>query len=401
MSGTVECVIEKLVHGGDGLARVEGGDGRKLALFVSGVLAGERVSVAIEPARHGRQPARLLRVLEPSPDRVAPGCEYFSRCGGCQWQHIRPEAQREAKKAILLESLARLGQLAWSGPVEVHAGEPWSYRSRIRLQVTAAGRAGYFEAHSHRVLPVSHCPIASPRLNEALGTLTSPAAVAALASATTNGAAAGTMEIELATDERDAGLTALGAPAAALAADAELLYTCGAHRYRVSPGAFFQVNRYLTPALVAAAVGEAKGERAIDLFSGVGLFALPLADHLAEVEAVEAHPGTFADLQFNCAAAGNRIRPVHADALAYLRTGGTTADLVVADPPRSGLGGAACAALLARAPARIHLVACDPASLARDLATLVKGGYEIESLQLFDLFPQTWHLETVAHLRRR
>lgn len=375
MAQTLEVTIEKLVNGGEGLARLPAdARGRREVIFVPFTLPGERVRVE----REGRR-VRLIEILEPSPERIAPGCEYFGRCGGCQLQHISAAQQLALKRSILLETLQRTGGVVWEGAVQEHAAEPWGYRNRVRLQAQPGVGTGYYEAGSHRVLPVTHCPIASAAINQE---------IAELAAAPVSERA----EIELAADNRDGGLHE----------DAPLAFTVAGRSYRVSPGAFFQVNRYLAEAMVAVVTAGEQGEAALDLFSGVGLFAVPLTETFARVEAVEANPVAAKDLRHNLAAARTAAVTVAAmPALTYLRErSGTAVDLLVADPPRAGLGPELTAAIIALAPARLHLVSCDPATLGRDLRQLLAADYDIGEMHLLDLFPQTAHIETVVKLRR-
>lgn len=376
MGAVTELRIEKLVYGGEGLARLPSQDGRRQAVFVPFTIPGECVRAELAPAAGGRIVARLLKVLEPSPDRVLPACEYFGRCGGCQLQHIRPEHQLELKRGILLETLQRTGGVRWDGAVGLHAAEPWGYRNRIRLQAVPGVGVGYFQHQSRRVQPITNCPIASPALNLGLARL-------AARPPSRRG------EIELAVDNEDCGLEE----------DAPLEFAVSGYRYRVSSGAFFQVNRFLAVELIAAALGEETGKTAVDLYSGVGLFALPLAARFQQVEAVESDPAAVADLRHN--AAGLPITVAAATALDYLRSRAPApVDLLVADPPRAGLGPDLVAALLAMAPRLLHLVSCDPATLGRDLRLLLAGGYRVTSLELFDLFPQTYHVEAVVRMIR-
>lgn len=376
MTKTVELTIEKLVHGGEGLARLPpDASGRREAVFVPFTLPGERVRVELEPRRRGRRTARLVEVLEPAAERIAPGCEYFGRCGGCQLQHTTAEHQLALKRGILLETLQRTGGIAWEGPLQVHAAEAWGYRNRIRVQAIPGVGVGYYMANQRRMLPITHCPIASPALNQGLGQLAAEGAHRR-------------EEVELAVDNQDRGLEE----------DAPLEFAVARWRYRVSPGAFFQVNRFLSEELVAVVTGGERGATALDLFSGVGLFALPLTESFARVEAVEAHPEAVRDLRHNLRLAAGAEAFADA-ALDYLRQRSAGAvDLAVADPPRAGLGPELTAALIALAPRKLHLVSCDPATLGRDLRQLTGEGYRIASLDLFDLFPQTAHLETVVKL---
>ncbi|MGN6593822.1 MAG: class I SAM-dependent RNA methyltransferase, partial [Terriglobales bacterium] len=233
MTETVELKIEKLVHGGEGLARLPPeASGRREAVFVPFTLPGERVRVELEPRRRGRRTARLVEVLEPAPERIAPGCEYFGRCGGCQLQHTTAEHQLALKRGILLETLQRTGGIAWEGPVQVHAAEAWGYRNRIRVQAIPGVGVGYYMANQRRMLPITHCPIASPALNQGLGQLAAEGAHRR-------------EEVELAVDNQDRGLEE----------DAPLEFAVARWRYRVSPGAFFQVNRFLSEELVAVVTG--------------------------------------------------------------------------------------------------------------------------------------------------
>lgn len=456
---TAELEIEKVIHGGDGLSRWPGGK----AAFVPFTLPGERVRAEREQERPGFVRARAAEILRPAPERIAPGCEYFFRCGGCQMQHASAEAQLRLKEAALRETLARLGGISWPGPIAVHGSPPWGYRNRIRLHWGTEG-LGYRLRDSHAVIAVTHCPIASPALNAAL------AAVAALPAPET------AVEIELAADAADAAIlaevrssrtggrehrsrqpgdpmSAGGRPLLAVEAQpqrptgaskigrlsrfaASLLeriphcvsaavgtadarssagpvvvagaghfsYAVGGRDFRVSHGAFFQVNRFLLAALAAAVVRDAAGqplagERAADLFSGVGLFALALADRFPRVSAAEQDPVAAADLRHNASASSGL--EVHAmDAGRFLRRWRGPLDLLVVDPPRAGLGTALTAAVAAAAPRRLHYLSCDPATLARDLQQLTAAGFAIASIEMFDLFPQTFHLETLVRLRR-
>lgn len=429
----VDVTIEKLVYGGDGLARLQtpGDAGRGKTVLIPDVLPGERVRIVLEEESRNWARGRVVEQLESSPLRITPGCEYFGRCGGCQWQYAETTTQLEWKEQILRETLRRTGRIDWSGPVHRHAAAGWEYRNRVRLRFVRGEsreggettvQAGYYERNSHRLLPVTHCPISSPRLNEAIGVLTHLPAPPATA-----------REVELSADLDDQHLTALflfeqmtveaqmyaaqaatilpaGAsvaitePEAApqvVTGDGYFTNTVGAHPYRVSAGAFFQVNRFLVQEMVEAVTGGQQGKLAIDLFAGVGLFTLPLAQTFERVVAVEAHPVAVEDLRCNTLALSD-VEVSGRAVLDWLRRRGASEspDLVVADPPRTGLGTAVTDWLVARRPARIHAVSCDPATLARDLQPLLAGGYTIEQIHLFDLFPQTYHIETVVQLTR-
>jgi 23S rRNA (uracil1939-C5)-methyltransferase len=384
-----EATIEKWVYGGAGLARTD--RGVVLAPFT---MPGEVVRV-----ESGKPPnATLLEVVQPSPDRIQAPCPIFGVCGGCQYQHAPYEFQLARKVEILREQLLRIGKLRWDGEIGVISGPPYGYRSRAQFHL-ARGRIGYLAAGSHELVPVDgECPIASPRLNQGLEILRRnlrdprfPRFVHSL---------------ELFTNETDLQVNVLESdrPVARwfyewCGSTEALDYALSFATFRVSPRSFFQVNRFLVEPLVEAALPEDGGGTALDLFAGVGLFTVPLARMFRGVTAVEAGGSAHRDLVFNAQRAGVSIDCRNArveDHLARLEGG---PDFLLADPPRAGLGKAVTAHLERLRPERIAIISCDPATLARDLAGL--GAYRVSRLTLVDLFPQTYHLEAVAHLVRK
>ena len=389
--------VEKLVYGGDGLARL---DGR--VVFAPFVLPGERVRVRAEREKPGLIHAGTEEILQPSAARMAAPCPVFGSCGGCHYQHAGYAGQLEFKRAILEEELRRLGKIAPPGEIQAIAGEPWGYRNRVQLRVEN-GRLGYLAMRSHTLCPVAQCPIASPRLNQAIDTLNGmlrdprwPRMV---------------RSIELFTDETHVQLNVLETdrPVARRFFDwcvenipgmveGALDYN---GRYRVSRGSFFQVNRFLLDRLVETAIAGAEGDAAFDLYAGVGLFAPALASRFARVTAVESGSGAARDLQFNAERASLANVRVEARLVEeFLQEQDRPADFVLLDPPRAGIGKAVVRRLAELRPRQVAIVACDPATLARDLAGLVAGGYEIVRMVMVDLFPQTYHLEAIAFLRR-
>lgn len=419
--------IEKSVYGGSGLARADG-----KAIFVPLSLPGEVVEAAITQDKGGFANAELQSVLEVSPARTAPACPNFGRCGGCHYQHAAYAAQVELKLAILRESLDRAHVQDVPAITPVTA-DPLGYRNRIRLHV---GRnpfsLGYKIRNSHENLPVDSCPIAAPVLQRALRTLSHDCARLDFLRFVT--------EVELFTDEAESALLlSLWTERSGISANAceemlhslrqilpelqglgifavekarrvsrllaqagsdSLLYAAGQHNYRVSLGSFFQVNRFLIDPLVQLVTEGETGTRAWDLYAGVGLFSLALANSFAEVTAVESSSSATRDLRDNLR--GTPAHIVASDTTAFLRQAEArrlaVPDLVVVDPPRTGLGGDVTDALIKLRARKITYVSCDPATLSRDLATLVQSGYRLVKMHLLDLFPQTFHLETVTHL---
>jgi 23S rRNA (uracil1939-C5)-methyltransferase len=435
--------IEKLIYGGDGLARTPAGaDGRSMAVFVPFVLPGERVEAEIRQEKPGFARGSLTQVIEASPDRVEARCPYFRQCGGCHYQHIPYQRQLEFKAAILRETLQRIAKIDLTSEICLHASPPWNYRNRTRLQVRTGPEfaLGYFRLGSHEFLPVRECPISSPLLNRVmarlleLGGLNCPTAVE---------------EIELFADAADERLLAWAfcgreadhrdllrwaealerelpeisgvtffssrrrfedeAPsnqkALAQSGAKAIRYRTQNYEYQVSAGAFFQVNRYLVDELVSVVTGNASGDVALDLYAGVGLFSAALARNFHHIFGVEASQTSHSDLVQNVPA---NVKAVGARTEDYLRSDylrnrpvRKRPDLVVLlDPPRTGAGKAVIRSLVELGALRVRYVSCDPATLARDTAPLLAAGYHIEEAHLFDLFPESFHIESVLLLAR-
>ncbi len=421
----MDITIEKLIYGGEGLGHHDGS-----TVFVPFVLPAERVSA--EPVEQKKKfvRARMERVLDPSPERVVPRCPHFGVCGGCDYQHAPYESQLRYKAAILRETLGRIGRIEWPGEIKEHASPPWGYRNRAQWKVRSIENSagvgklaiGYFRAGSTALCDVEDCQILSPLLLKTLLAL--------------RGAlAAGKLPRELREIEAFAGdskllLTATFArfPKKAedvvklfreLAPEIESLvfhdpgrdrmeldgpgfldYQSGATTYRVGHFSFFQVNRFLADDLAREVTENEEGKLALDLFAGVGLFSISLAKKFSHVLAVESNPAASRDLESNArTSTGIEIRT--ADVAQFLAKYKGKPDLIVLDPPRAGLAPNDAKNLLRIAPERITYVSCEPPTLARDLAALTGGGYEITAIHLFDLFPQTFHMEAVVRLRRK
>jgi 23S rRNA (uracil1939-C5)-methyltransferase len=436
----LDITIEKLIYGGDGLAHHEGA-----TVFVPLVLPAERV--AVEPVEQKKKfvRGRVERILSAAPERVGARCPHFGVCGGCDYQHIAYEAQLKFKSEILRETLRRIGKIEWAGEITAHESQPWAYRNRLQWKVrpleiagddeaaasenVADGGAklgiGYFRANSTALCAVEDCSIISPLLLKALLSLRAALAAGALPR--------GLREIEAFVDAADARLlltaTFAGFPSRA-AAHAEpfrrvvpeiasllfhdpshdrmelygpgfLEYEAGGISYRVGHFSFFQVNRFLVEKLAQEVVEREEGGRlALDLFAGVGLFSIPLARKFARVLAVESNPAAARDLETNMRGQGS-IEVRSAEVEQFLKRNKERPELVVVDPPRAGMTPESVERLGRLRPERITYVSCEPPTLARDLALFVKAGYECAEVHLFDLFPQTFHMETVVRLRRR
>jgi 23S rRNA (uracil1939-C5)-methyltransferase len=371
--------IEKLVYGGDGLARLDG-----KVVLVPYVLPGEVVRAEIHRSKNDLFRGHVLELITPSPSRVQPTCPYFLRCGGCQYQHINYPAQVEQKRAILREVLRRVGKIEFEREIQVVAGEPWHYRNRIQLHL-GRGAVGYFEHGSHKLCPIDHCPIASPALNGVIPGLTVQA----------------TATVELFTNEADVQVNVLDrVPRPALEA-LQAIGVTGPIEYadfEVSRNSFFQVNRFLIDRMIECAVADCEGEVAVDLYAGVGLFAANLGQRFGRVIAVESSRSAFRDLEANIQRRNLAVVAENKPAEEFLASCEARPDLILADPPRSGLGKQVVKELARIGAPRVTIVSCDPATLARDLRELLAGGYRLDAITLVDLFPQTFHIESVVHL---
>jgi len=416
--------IEKPVYGGAFLARVEG-----KAVFVPLALPGERVRVRTVEEKRGYASAEAEEIVAAAAERVAPACRHFGACGGCQYQHADYAAQIGFKQAILRETLERGGVRA-PQEMAVLAGKPWAYRNRIRLAFDAEGHAGYRGRRSHALVRIAECPIAAPLLVRAVRAAgeiarelrlgSGPSEIALFCDAKETALLANVMVagggkrwfegfaralaeripevkgLELATE----GGTGQAPRSVAQWGASSLLYRAAGFDYRVDQGAFFQVNRWLVDELAKCVTGGHDGGLAWDLFAGVGLFARRLAKQFDRVVAVESAPAAIAALAHNLR--GTSATAVKAATCDFLRATGKRErpDLIVVDPPRTGLGTETTALLGQIAATALKYVSCDPATLARDLRALVGAGYSIQRITLADLFPQTFHLETVVELRR-
>ena len=425
----MRLIIEKLVYGGDGLARLpadEHGPGK--AVFAPFVLAAEEIEASLLEQKPGFARARAEQILQPSPYRVPPPCPYFQRCGGCHYQHASYEHQLEIKAAILKENLRRIAKLELPIDLSIRPSPALNYRNRTRLRVqTSEFALGYYKFGSHELLPVEQCPISSPLINRAIGGFWELGRAGKLP--------AGIQEIEFFANDDDSQLLAeayvtsdedgitrwaeevrSGLPEVAgmvvfrnamragmqperlaVSGAAEINYQTTRANYRVSAGSFFQTNRHLTDELVEIVTQGRSGRTALDLYAGVGLFSSVLNREFERVIAVESSPTSHADLLYN---SPSNVKAVRATTEQYLNKfgGKLKIDLVVVDPPRSGLGEGVIRGLVALGAPRITYVSCDPATLARDLRALTSGGYRLEKAHLVDLFPQTYHLESVFQL---
>ncbi|HUK91246.1 MAG TPA: class I SAM-dependent RNA methyltransferase [Blastocatellia bacterium] len=437
VGAVIQVQTERLAYQGGAVARHEG-----LAIFIPLAAPGESLRVRIVEIKKNFARAEIEEILVPSAVRREPVCQYFGDCGGCQLQHITYAAQLSAKASFVSDSLARVGRISWTRPIEVRSADEFGYRSRAQVKVErlngesplgkpvqegesgerysesgveqgqatqsrelASGlvahglRIGFNRAGSHSVCDVVSCPILTPKLNLALGAVRS--ALEATSGAWLQEGSDIQDEFELAAG--DHGVSS--APAVAGMTSRRVEQTVGGMKYLFGPRTFFQSNPLLLEDLVNAVTEEESGHLAVDLYAGVGLFSARLAKQFGRVLAVESDPEAVVFGRKNMTRNGlSNVEYLSQRADAWTRrylAGSSSArrpipDLIVLDPPRAGASALVDDLIKMRAP-RITYVSCDPVTLSRDLSRLTPS-YRIKEIVAFDLFPQTYHVETIAKL---
>lgn len=380
----LEVEVERILPGGMGLAHAGG-----KTVFVSLAAPGDRLRVRVEREQGNVLFASIEEIVAPSPLRIEPPCPYFGRCGGCDFQQLTYEAQLIAKAEIIRDCLRRIARLE-SVPDFVVTPSPdnWRYRMRAMWQIDREQRAiGYYERGSRRVCDVVDCAVLRPALQEKLEEVRATE---------WRQFPEGLKHLDVVQGENGVSF----APEFAGFHTSELSLTVRGEVYQFNAEAFFQINPSLLEPLIDFALGDASGESVLDLYCGVGLFTLPLARRFKNVVGVEANSAAvrFARRNLQNAELAN-ARVITATVTDWFRTGPVgPVDFVLLDPPRAGAESVVIKGIVDLRPGAISYVSCDPATLARDLKKLIAGGYAIDSIAAFDLFPQTHHVETVVRL---
>jgi 23S rRNA (uracil1939-C5)-methyltransferase len=429
---TLTLAIESLAFGGDAVAHAE--DGR--TVFVAGACPGDSVVAEVVEDRGRFLRARLVEVLEPSDERRTPPCPHFGECGGCQWQHVSHACQVDSKKRAVTDALRRIGGIEEPHVLDVVvAGQAYGYRNRTELTVDTDSRGGlvlgFVAAGTDHTVPIDRCMLmpervrAHPRaLAGALRFLSRGRSLDLLRVAVRSAANTSDVSVDLWADTgpfpRSAAARTLASAARfdtltrvlvkgpvkardvsgveVLAGKGYLRERLAGFEYRVSAPSFFQVNTPVAErmvALVLEEIGASGDDVVLDVYAGVGTFTLPLASIANEVVAIESSGHAIRDLRANLETAGLDAEVAPGDAARALADVGD-ADLAVVDPPRGGLTPDALDALASCAPRRVVYVSCDPTTLARDAARLRAHGYALTRATPVDMFPQTFHVETVA-----
>ena len=397
----MEVTIERILPGGRGLAHAEG-----KTIMVALASPGDHLRVRVDRVKGNVSFASIEEIIEPSPHRVEPPCPYFGRCGGCDFQQLSYQAQLEAKVEIIRDCLRRLGGIENVPEVQITpAPNAWHYRSRAQWQYDAIRqRLGYFESGSRHVCDAAECAVLAPELQQTL-----------------EGLRERMRDGSLPEDVRDFRAVVGDNDQVSIAPSVgsrNITRTIHGETYRLNAESFFQANADLFPQLIDTAIGEASGERAVELYCGVGLFTLPLARRFKNVVGVESDTAAASFARDNLANAGlSNAEVANQDVGRWLEKNTECDDLsplsqkrrqvaalqsppdfLLLDPPRTGAESRIIAGILKLMPQRISYVSCDPATLARDLKKLIAGGYHLDTITAFDMFPQTHHVETVVHL---
>jgi 23S rRNA (uracil1939-C5)-methyltransferase len=423
---TLEVTVEKGVYRGLGLARHEG-----QVVFVPRGRPGDRLRVRVDSVTRGYVRAVAEAVLAPGPGQRDAPCPFFDAgCGGCAYQHIDYATQLVLKEAVLQDALRRAG-VPWDAPIPVRPSpaEGWRTRATLHFRDSHDGLClGFHEEGTRRLVPVERClqlsaamTLAATSLRDALSghpewrgqvqdlelaeSLDGPGLVASLATGLDPGAAAALARLA----DAAPGLTGFGVAAGrgrrrrflSLSGDPHVVSTVHGERLRAHVESFFQANRFLAGDLVQAVEDAVPADRPVlDLYAGVGLFAVPLGRRSPEVRGLEVAPSAVADARANAESARlSHVRVQQGDVEAGLTSLRPRDDeVVVLDPPRTGAGTSVVARIAGRRPPVVVYVSCDPPTLGRDLHTFAEAGYRAQSVRAFDLFPETFHLETVVTL---
>ena len=412
MAEKVRIQIDKLVYGGDGIGRLP--DGR--AVFVPFTLPREVVELQIVQEGKKFARGRLINLLEAAPERIQPRCKHFGTCGGCHYQHIPYDAQLQAKLAILQDQMDRLGGFS-ALPISgiTSSPSPWNYRNQVQFHPAPEGGLGFIDIEGKSVVPIQECHLPTEGIN-ALWPQIDLGAEVGLTRITLREDSFGELMLVLEGNDEFGPELCLDLPISVcylkldgssltLAGQDQLTYQILGRQLSLSPESFFQVNLKVAEKMVEHVLAHLPQKPALntlELYAGAGLFSLFLAEHSRELIAIESSPSACFDFANNLDSYDNvrlyegpveQVLPALMDELPSL-------DLVLLDPPRAGLHPRARESLEKLSSEHIVYISCDPSTLARDLKRLCAAGYKLEDLHLFDMFPQTYHLETMAILQR-
>jgi 23S rRNA (uracil1939-C5)-methyltransferase len=406
MTSTVDVRIDNLAYGGDALGRLA--DGR--VVFVPYAIPGElaRLRLVEEKPHHAR--AVLVEVLEASPDRVEPRCQHFKTCGGCHYQQMNYPIQLKAKAAILREQLERIGGLKDIPAVEVEAApEPWYYRNHIQFHLTHEGKLGFQRAHSNQPFAIRECHLPEVAINQLWPQVEIEPMPGLERISLRLGADADRMlllegsipqPLDFNIEDLAISVVQVGPSGNVVLAGSDyLVMEISGRHFMVSATSFFQVNTLQAQAMVKHLTEHLSLDEemtVLDVYCGVGLFSAFLAPKVKRLVGIEISPGACEDFTTNLDEFEN-VELYEASAEDVLGNVVFNPDIIIMDPTRAGLGGKTVEGIIAQGAAQLAYVSCDPATLARDSKQLSAGGYSLVKVTLFDMFPQTYHIESISY----
>jgi 23S rRNA (uracil1939-C5)-methyltransferase len=396
--------FEKLIYGGDALGRLP--DGR--AVFIPFGIPGETVHARIIEEKRGHVRAELADILEASPGRNEARCKHFGICGGCHYQHLSYLEQQKVKTGILLDQLMRIGKIK-NPPVDnlVPSPKEWNYRNHIQFHLTRPGKLGFVEALSPNILPIQECHLPEARLNSLWPSLEFDPGLDLERVSLRQGMDEQVMVIlestraDMPALELEADLSVVhttGEDSIVMAGDDHLLMQVNGRNFHVSSESFFQVNTAVAGLMadhLLAQLPVSTFTNMLDVYCGVGFFSAFFAARVGRLIGIESSPSACEDFSINLDEFEN-VELFEAPAEQVLPALDVSPDVVIVDPPRAGLDKRVLEAIVALAPDHLAYVSCDPSTLARDASRLIAGGYRLKQVTPFDLFPQTYHIESIS-----
>lgn len=396
--------FDKYSYGGESFGRLAD----KRAIFVPFTLPGEKARVRLLEGKKGYARGEVMEILEPSPDRIKPRCPHFGACGGCHYQHIPYEVQLKAKAEILRDQLVRIGKFS-DPPVQPIAAcpHPWNYRNQVQFHLTPEGKIGFQAPRSHEVIPIQECHLPEEPINT-IWPLLDMAPIPGLDRLSVRAGAGEDVlvvlessdpePVELVVDLRISVVHSGPGGSLVLAGDDFIDIEVSGRPFQVSAGSFFQVNTSMAGLMVQHILENLpipEEATLIDAYCGVGLFSAFLAPHVERLIGIETSAAACQDYGVNLDEYDHvelYEAPV-GDVLPALKV---KPDVILVDPPRSGLDRSSLDGILSLAPESLVYVSCDPATLSRDAHRLNEGGYNLKQITPFDLFPQTYHIESIS-----
>jgi 23S rRNA (uracil1939-C5)-methyltransferase len=404
---TFDLRLEKLTYGGDALGRLE--DGR--AVFVPFGLPGERVRVRLTEEKRNFARGELVEILEASPKRITPRCKHFGVCGGCHYQHFPYEEQLKAKREILRDQLTRIGKIE-NPPVQemVASLSPWNYRNHVQFHLTEDGKLGYARAQASTIFAIEECHLPEgflngiwpqlefePETNIERVSLRAGKDHDSMLILESNSPESPELEIEACISVAHV----FEENAVVIAGNDHIVISVLGRDFRVSAASFFQVNTAMAEKMVNHLIANLPVTQStlLDVYCGAGLFSAFFAPRCERVIGIESSPAACEDFAFNLDEFDNveLYEGLTEDVIPYLEV---KPDIILLDPPRAGLEKRVIDGILKLDPRMIAYVSCDPSTLARDAARLIGGGYHLKDLTPFDLFPQTYHIESISLFER-